>query len=327
MSDPRQQPIPGMRQPDAPALATEADAVARLASRAFEPRVVDLTRGGPDAAPVLLVPAGMELKSIKGFLDQYLPRPVRRAGTTLLHDLPSFIAAVTRVRGESSAIYLDTSKGTATAIIDHDEAGEDGEATARWQGHRLAVTITHSVAWREWGRVHGGSMSQGDFAAFIDDRLPDIIDRAALEAASPDNPLLALMQTMGIEPAGAAQILETSRGLRLRADVNVTERVSPTTGESELIYAEAHNAADGTVLRVPTAFLIALPVFDGAPRDVMLVRLRYRRVQGQPRVNWTATVYQREDVLAQALRELADHIAEKTGCTVYLGEAPAPAKT
>lgn len=59
----------------------------------------------------------------------------------------------------------------------------------------------------------------------------------------------------------------------------------------------------------------------------MLVRLRYRRVQGQPRVNWTATVYQREDVLAQALRELADHIAEKTGCPVYLGEAPAAAKT
>lgn len=35
----------------------------------------------------------------------------------------------------------------------------------------------------------------------------------------------------------------------------------------------------------------------------------------------------REDVLAQALRELADHIAEKTGCPVYLGEAPAAAKT
>jgi len=53
-----------------------------------------------------------------------------------------------------------------------------------------------------------------------------------------------------------------------------------------------------------------------------LVRLRYRRVQGQPRVNWTATVYQREEVLATAYRELVAHIATETGVPVFLGEPP-----
>lgn len=318
-----------MSQPNLPGTAradvaqtnrTEADAIVERVGRVYEPQILSVARGSSEAAGMLLLPPGMTAHSVKPFVDAYLPKPVRRSGTTALHDLPSFVAATRRAKGESTVVYLDANKVQATAVFDHDAEGPDGDASARWQGHRATITIGHSVAWREWGRVHGGSMSQGDFAAFIDDRLADILDPRELPEEHPLGPLMAALQ---ITPATPAEVIEASRGLRLRADVNVTERVSTISGETELVYTEAHNSTDGTALKVPAAFLVALPVFDGAPRDVMLVRLRYRRVQGQARVTWTATVYQREEVLATAFRELVAHLAEQTGCTVFLGEPPA----
>lgn len=301
---------------------TETDALAEHLRKAMEPSVMGVHRGSADAAGVLLVPQGMQVHHLRPFLDPYLPKPVRRVGTTVLHDLPSFVAAVKRAKDDGTVVYLDANRVVATAVFDHDREGPDGEASARWAGHRATLTIGTSVAWKEWGRVHGNAMSQGDFAAFIDDRLADILDPGTFRTQDPTNPLHDLMATLGVTPATPAEVLEASRGLRLRADVNVTERVSTISGETELVYAEAHNGSDGTALKVPAAFLVALPVFDGAPRDVMLVRLRYRRVQGQPRVNWTATVYQREEILATALRELVAHIATETGCPTLLGEPP-----
>ena len=301
---------------------TETDALAERVQRAYEPRVIDIARGDADKAALLLTPAGMEVRALKSYLDAYLPKPARRAGTTTLHDLASFVAAVKRAKGEGTVVYLDANRVIATAVFDHDLEGADGEATARWGGHRAVLTIGKSVAWSEWGRVHGTSMSQADFAAFIDDRLADILDPGAFTMQDPENPLHTLMETLAVKPASAADVVEASRGLKLRAEVNVTERVSTISGEVELVYGETHAGADGYTLRVPSAFLIAVPVFDGAPRDVMLVRLRYRRVQGQPRVNWTATVYQREEILSTALRDLAAHIEDATGCPTLLGEPP-----
>lgn len=319
MSDPRQQSIPGAAIAVQGGACTEAEAVARVAQRAFEPRVVDISRGTDAAAAALLVPQGMEVKSIKPLLDEYLPKPVRRSGTTVLHDLASFIAAVQRAKDEGTVVYLDAAKVHAYAVLDHDHAGPDGEATARWGGHRLACAIGLSPAWSAWSQASGVAMSQTDFAAFIDDHLPDILDPASLDET---HPLVALMTTMGITPATPAEVVKASRGLKLRAEVNVTESITLESGEVELQYTETHTG-QGEALRVPSAFLIALPVFDGAPRDVLLVRLRYRRIAGQPRVQWTAAVYQREEVRTTALRDLQAHIAAETGVPTFLGEPPA----
>lgn len=321
MSDFRQREIPGMPSVAPPhADATEAGAVARVVARSLEPRLVDLTRGSAENASALLLPQGMSVHAIKPLLDAYLPRPARRAGATTLHDLPSFVAAVLRAAGESTVVYLDANRMVATAVFDHDDAGPDGETSARWQGHRACVTIGLSAAWSAWGRVHGTAQSQTDFATFVEDRLADILDPGQLPE---DHPLRSLIPVLGVTVATPAEVVAASRGLRLRAEINVTESITLASGETELVYSEEHKGQDGGSLKVPAAFLVALPVFDGAPRDVMLVRLRYRRIQGQPRVMWTATVYQREEVLATALRDLVSHLATATGCPVYLGEPPA----
>lgn len=310
--------LPGTA-PHAPAGRTETDALAEQLRKATTPQVVAVKRGTADEASVLLTPAGMSITPLRGILDAYLPRPVRRAGTTVLHDLPSFLAAVARARDEGTAIYVSGHSLKAVAIFDHDHAGPDGEATARWASHRAELAIGFSPAWQAWNRVHGESLSQTDFATFIEDHVVDIVDPMELDA---EHPVLALANVLGVAPAARAEVVAASRGLRLRAEINVAESITLESGETELVFGEKHTDANGGPLRVPSAFVLGFPLFEGAIRDVMLVRLRYRRAQGAPRVHWTATIYQREEVRATAMRDLVRFIAEETGAPVFLGDPP-----
>ena len=73
---------------------------------------------------------------------------------------------------------------------------------------------------------------------------------------------------------------------------------------------------------MPTAFLVAIPIFRGEPRDVLLARLRYRRAPQAARILWTLSLHQVDDVLRGACREVVTRVQEATGLPVFTGAAP-----
>jgi uncharacterized protein YfdQ (DUF2303 family) len=301
-------------------VTTENGALLKFMSDFANSEPLDFVRGTAEAATVHLVPAGMQVFDPKKILDQYLPAPERRTGTTRLADVESFSAYVNRHRRPETVVFADLDANGSPGlecVFDADHAGPEG---AGWNRHRATYAFPLSVEWLAWRKAHGAQQAQADFASFVDERAADLLDAEALPAEAPQR---VLAERLGVQLASAQEVIAASRGLRLRAEVDVTEVVSVSSGETELMYGEKHRAEGGGALKVPTAFLVGIPVFRGEPRDVFLVRLRYRRHPSQAaRIVWTLSLHQVDDVLRGAVREVVERVRVATGLPVFLGAAP-----
>lgn len=294
---------------------TETDALAEQLRVAYEPRTIPVVRGSHDSASALLVPQGMTVQSLKPILDAYRAVPETVRGTVTLADLASLVHYVKEHLTPATRVYVSPN-GQVVAVLD-----DDTVTSPAWREHRATLALERSPAWCAWRRAHGHAQSQADFAALIEDQALDVLD-PTLKVA---DDVRALAIRLGIALATPDEVIAASRGLKLRAEVAVSEAISLASGETELVYTEQHKSSDGAPLRVPTAFAIGVPVYEGGPGEVMLARLRYRRVPGQPRVSWTVTVHDIERIEREALRELAVKIAEDTGASALIG-APAEAR-
>ena len=110
----------------------------------------------------------------------------------------------------------------------------------------------HEVYMAElWGLGFGEPIAiSAEHARGLDDLLdPDV-------PGIGDRPL-ALAAKLGVTLATSAEVVTASRGLKLRAEVNVSESITLASGETELVFGEKHTGADGSALKVPSAFLIA----------------------------------------------------------------------
>lgn len=300
---------------------TENDAIIQHAIEHAKPSTLFVTRGTSAEAHVVVIPKGMQAQSVKGLLDEYLPKPERRIGTTTITDPASFSAFVNRAKGDSTVVYVNEKRdpNTITAVFDHDAAGPDGVESARWGQHRAQYEVELSDEWAAWMKAHtGGALSQRDFAELIEDRATDLLDPDAV----PGDASVELAARLGLTLATAREVIEAARGLKLRVNVNVGEAITLASGETELHYTEKHTDADGNPPKVPSAFLIGVPVLKGAPRDVLLVRLRYRNVPGQPRVLWAINLHRPDDVLRNAVNEVVTTIERDTGVPLFRGVAP-----
>ncbi len=302
---------------------TETAAALQFATERAAPQIITVKRGDAAEAQVIAIQKGQEIHNIKPFLDRYLPRPERREGTTTLTDPESFTAFVKRNASPDSVIYVDVAGPSFVAVFDHDAAGPDGESTARWGRHRAAYAAEISDEWRAWTKRENGQLSQSDFAEHIEARALDLLDPGDAEVKS--QPAAELAERLALKLASPAEVIAASRGLRLRAEVNVGEAVTLESGEAELHFTEKHVGPDGQPLKVPTAFLVGIPVLKGAPRDVLLARVRYRRVQGAPRVTWSVALHRPEDVMRAAVDEVVALVKAGTSVEVLKG-SPAAAR-
>mgnify|MGYP001616645358 FL=1 len=89
------------------------------------------------------------------------------------------------------------------------------------------------------------------------------------------------------------------------------------SGEATLLFEETHKGADGQPLKVPAAFLVAIPVLRGGPLYRVPVLLRYR-VQGG-KVSWAISLYDAQGRIDHALGEARTRVAEVTGLLVLEG--------
>lgn len=281
-------------------------------------KVEQIVRGNDEAVQAIALPRGMTLQSVKGLLDEYLPTPERRKGTTNLADVQSFIDYVVRQKRAESVVYAEPGdRPRMVAVLDHNPAGPEGTG---WGYDRAAYAFPLSPEWIAWKKAHGELVSQTDFAFFMEERAIDLVDPGALNS---DHSALVLAGRLGVALSTPAEVVAASRGLKIRAEVKVSESVTLETGESELIFVEKHAGEGGERLRVPSAFLIAIPVFRGEPRDVMLVRLRYRRTQEQ-RIAWCVSLHGADDALLVAFTATVDRVRAGTGLQVLLGSPADP---
>jgi uncharacterized protein YfdQ (DUF2303 family) len=237
--------------------------------------------------PFVVTPAGAVLQDV----ESYLPAPLRKRGTVVLNDVKSFTEYVTAERTADTRLYgLFKEPGFTAVFNDHSTTG------AAWKDYRATYACPLSTEWKTWVAQSGKPMNQADFAAFIENNLPDI----------------------AVPPA--ADMLEISRSLEAKKKVNFASGIRLSNGQNELTYEEqiSGTAAKGK-LTVPEEFTIGVPVLEGGTKYAVTARLRYRIGDGGALAIWYELVRPHK-ILEDAVLAVWGDIEQKTGFTVFNGK-------
>ena len=257
-----------------------SQAILDAGSNLAEPRAVE-------SHPYILIPAGATLYDA----EPYLSEPLRKRGTVVLNDVASFVAYVNVEKTGDTRLYGQYQPPGFVAVL-NDNSG-DGPA---WKDYRATYACPLSVEWKTWTGMSGRQMSQADFAAFIENNLPDI----------------------AVPPA--ADMLEISRSLEAKKKVNFASGIRLSNGQNELTYEEqiSGTAAKGK-LQVPEEFTVGIPVLEGGINYAVVARLRYRIADGGALTMWYELVRPHK-IVEDAAHAVWTEIQDKTGLTVFNGK-------
>jgi uncharacterized protein YfdQ (DUF2303 family) len=286
-----------------------------------------------DDVQVAVLPKGMEIRSIKPLLDEYRARPEARIGTASLQSLASFIDWTLRHKGAETVIFANNNAEapSLTAMIDyhqegpqvapkfHHEQQSSDTGIPGWCRHRGHYRLALSKPWQAWAAVEGRSLTLSEMAAFIEDHITDVIQPPAQSETMPeaDAKLLDLVRVLGGSLAGPSKLLELSRGISVHENAKVKNVANLSTGEVQMVFETEHTSSDGTPLRIPNMFLIAIPVFEMGAAYRMPVRLRYRRAGSE--IKWIFLRHRPELYFDDAFNDVIMAARERCEVPLFLG--------
>ena len=246
--------------------------------------------------PFIVIPNDCKMQSLADVLySKFAPRPHRIVQSVTVRDVGGFVAYYTLFSDPNSRIFADEKKNAVLAILDYHAAGE---GAPRWGDHRLTLALEHSDEWAEWIGKNGqdNRMNQVAFAEFIEDHTADIRE--------PD----------------AATMLEMSRSLQAKTDVDYTSAIRLNNGQVQLAYNEQVKGTYGAgKVEIPETFLISIPIFTGSIRQPITARLRYRLVSGKLSIWYDLLRYR--DIARDAFKGAVAEITDALKATAIKGSA------
>lgn len=183
-------------------------------------------------------------------------RPARVKAHVKTYEESSFCGYFNDYRNPDSRIFADAVTGLITGIVDYHEDTHDaeGEPAPRWCQHRVDLTLRKSEEWVIWTSSNTKRMSQEDFARFLEDNSPDLL-----------------------EPQPAT-MLEIARSMTAKQEINVEAAVRTNKGATfrynEVVRAGGLGPAGE--FSVPDEFSINIPVYVGSQPIGIRARLRYQ---------------------------------------------------
>lgn len=264
--------------------------------------------GGDAPAVIAILPDGKKIMDLKPFLDAVASAPKAHTGTAQLQDLGSFIEHVNLFALDDSVIFAHRSRTapSLTAVLDYRE-----KKTPRFGRHRSVYACPLSDEWKAWTANDGKAMSQGDFAAFLEDRILDVI------LADETDDLRRFAELAEGRWTGPAGLMSLARNLAVNVETQVRQAVTLSTGEIAVSYVEQHKDGAGEPVKIPNLFMIAVPVFYADTAYRIPARLRYR-VQGG-RITWSYSLYRVDRVLDDAFNGICERAKDETDLPVLLG--------
>jgi uncharacterized protein YfdQ (DUF2303 family) len=275
---------------------------------------------GPTDKFLASVPAGRELKSLKPLLDEYLTAPERKKGTATVTTLDSLVELANREKGTNSVLFAQNSESAPSllAVLNFHEAGAD--ADAHFGDYRVSYGFPVSKEWKAWTGKNAGRMGQADFADFLENRILDVLDPPDADKPE-DQALIQLQAKLGGIFAGPTKLLELSRGMTVNLGGTVEQIVNLSSGEVSVQFKETHLDGKGAPLKVPSLFLIGIPVFDGGALYRLAVRLRYRK-DGAALV-WFYEIHRADRAFDDAFKEACERAQLATSLPLFYGKPAA----
>lgn len=188
--------------------------------------------------------------------DQYSELPARKAGTARADDVASLAQYYLKHHDADSEVFADLDAATVTAVLDaHTPIG------ARWQDHRVILTMRKTPQWVTWTAQDRRLMRQAEFAEFLEDNAADI---------APDGPV------------AAAGLLEIAQQFQAHTRVSFSSGKRLASGETQFTYSEQveAKAGDRGVIAIPSEFELGIRPLEDCDGYRVRARFRYRISDG-----------------------------------------------
>ncbi len=284
---------------------------------------------------IAAVPNDMAVRDLSPELDRLATKlqPWQRTGTAQLTDLPSFIAWANRHKGETSAIFAEvTDKPGLTCVADYIGEGapvispNERDPKASHMRHRGVYAFPLSREWQTWNKVSGTILTKAELGEFIEANAKDFMQPTpAVLAGRPEEPweerLHAVAQQLRGRFGDYQTLLQLSRQFQVNETANLATSLNPDTGESTIQFLNEHQAPDGSPVRIPNLFLVAIPVFDNGALYRLPVRFRYRKAGSDLR--FTLTLHNPDVAFRDAVDEAVATAASETQLPVFRGRPEA----
>ncbi|MBL4748433.1 MAG: DUF2303 family protein [Magnetovibrio sp.] len=303
---------------------SEAKAVADIVRRHIKSDLLKVT-GGSNLVPVevLILPNGdgLEVHSVKKYVDEYRTAPEFRKGTASLLDQDSFVAHANRFKDDDSVIFADNDRETPSlkSVLNYHRQKHDG--APRFGDHKGVYNFPMSDEWKAWAEFDGEVRSQIEFAEFLEDRITDVETPPDLSKIKKDDEpgqrLKKMLDILGGKMAGPGTLMDLSRGMKVTAEEKVHQSQNLSTGEGQIQYRQEHRDEQGAPLKVPNMFLIGIPVFKNGDVFRIAVRLRYRVRAGQ--ISWSYMLYRTDQVFDAAFNDVVNKVKADTDLPVFFG--------
>lgn len=297
---------------------TETEALVREMRALLDSETLTLESNGVKA-DVLVLPTGRTTQSVKSLIDEYRQAPERREGTARFLTVSSLVEHANRFKDLDSVLFADMGgdnrEPSLVSVLDYHRAGPEG--APRFGRHRGLYQFPLSAQWKEWVGADDRQMSMADFARFLENQVEDIADPAGLADSSP---IQLLADKLEIEFATPAALMAAAKGLSINVTSKITNVINQQSGECTIQFEQQNEAKGGrgAPLKVPGAFVIAIPVTRGAKVLHMLgARLSYRAANGS--ITWWYNLYRPDRVLEAVVREACERAQEATGLTLFWG--------
>jgi len=218
----------------------------------------------PDGNYLVAVADDHNLKDLEQFQD----RPNRVRQNTTFEDLDSFIAYVNRYALRNTVLYVSEQAEKAVAFIDHHhkpvEVDEDKDfILPEWGDHKAVFGFPKTPEWKTWMHGNRKAMSQPQFASFIEDNLPDIVDPSQ------------------------AEMLTLAREIQASTKGEFKSSFDERNGSFNLQYQkDIQGKTKNGDVEIPETFTVQVAPFRGSPFYELTARFRFRIEEDGELVIW-----------------------------------------
>ena len=227
--------------------------------------------------------------------------PSHKTGHVTVTDVASFAGYYIRHADEDSEVFADLDAGTVTAVLDahHGAQGEQMEwGGARWQQHRLTLSLRLTEPWKTWLEFDRKFMPQEVFADFLEDNYRDL---------DPDGPVKA------------ADLLEAAQDFRAVIKVEFGSGTRLRSGDVTMTRIETTDAKSGKTGKIdfPEEFDLLLKPYDDCEDTSLSARVRYRTADG---LKLGYFLNSPERLRQDAVKQVTAKAAEAIGAAIMQGQ-------
>ncbi len=264
------------------------------------------------------IPVGMDHRTnangkgpidLRDFAEKWRICPERRRGIATATTLASFIDLVNYHKLNESAIFAKTDHESPSLLCVVDYHPEPSQFPSFCE-HRIQYTFPLSDEFKAWSDQDAESMTQADFAAWVEEHIADLTAPTPEEETANEG----LFRTRTATPA---QMIELSRGLQVNVASVVKSATVLQTGEVGMVFQETHHDGAGEKLTVPGMFMVAIPIFVAGAAVRIPVRLRYRVSGGK--VSWFFQMFRWRALVRERVVSDLEIVARETAIPAYEG--------